>query len=72
MGFAIEDSGPTGTLRVFIDYDHSKSLIGRLLTPVFAPLYARWCVRRIAEDAQGHFGKEAQELQVRPVAGAVR
>jgi hypothetical protein len=72
MGFAIEDAGPNAKLRVFIDYDHSNSLIGRLLAPVFAPLYARWCVRRMAEDAQGHFAKEAQGLQVRPATGGAR
>jgi hypothetical protein len=72
MGFAIDDAGSNAKLRVFIDYDHPKSLIGRLLAPVFASLYARWCVRRIAEDAQEYFTKHAQELQVRPVAGAVR
>ena len=55
MGFEIEGEGETSRLRVFIDYDHAPSLIGRTLGALFAPIYARWCVRRMAGDAKHAF-----------------
>ena len=55
MGFEITPSGGHSDLRVFIEYDHPPSLIGRILGTAFAPLYARWCVKRMADDARLHF-----------------
>ena len=55
MGFEITPSGERSNLRVFIEYDHPPTLIGRILAVVFAPMYARWCVSRIANDAARRF-----------------
>lgn len=57
MGFEIAPSGgDRSRLRVFIEYDRPQSLAGRLLGPLFAPVYARWCVKRMVSDAAAHFG----------------
>lgn len=51
MGFDITPEDGACRLRVFIDYRLSGSLAGRLLGRVLASGYARWCIRRMAEDA---------------------
>ena len=51
MGFDITPNETGSKLRVFIDYVDAPSPLGRLLGVLFAPMYARWCLRRIAEDA---------------------
>jgi hypothetical protein len=57
MGFEITPLAPDRCrVRVFIEYRRPQSLAGRLLAPLFAPIYARWCVRRMAEDAKVRFG----------------
>ena len=55
MGFEIEPAGERSKLRVFIEYDDPVRPLERALGLVFAPLYARWCVTRMAEDAARHF-----------------
>ena len=55
MGFEITPSGERSNLRVYIRYDRPLSLTGRLLSPILAPIYARWCVTRMATDAARHF-----------------
>jgi hypothetical protein len=51
MGFAIATDGAGSRLRVFIDY--AIPLTGfRPLIAMLARTYARWCVRRIANDAR--------------------
>jgi hypothetical protein len=55
MGFEIAASGEHSRLRVFIDYDRPPSPVGRILGVAFAPIYARWCVTRMAEDAERRF-----------------
>lgn len=55
MGFEITPSGEISSLRVFIQYNRPPSTIGRLLCPLFAPIYARWCVTRMATDAKRNF-----------------
>lgn len=55
MGFKIEDGGGLSRLRVFIDYDLPLCFIGRMLSALFAPIYARWCVERMAKDAKRAF-----------------
>lgn len=64
MGFEISPSGAVSRLRVFIDYEPPPGVIGRVLGAMFAPLYARWCVSRMAKDAKRHFalGRGAQPL----------
>ena len=54
MGFEIEPSGGTCSLRVFIDYalpEGGWRWAGRLL----GGLYADWCTRRMAQDARARF-----------------
>lgn len=55
MGFEIEDAGAKSKLCVFIDYDHPQSVIGGVLGALFSPVYARWCVKRMADDARRRF-----------------
>jgi hypothetical protein len=57
MGFDVTPAGEGSSLRVFIDYDRTPSLTGRILSRAFGPIYARWCVKRMAEDAERHFPK---------------
>src|SRR5579859_6251113 len=57
MGFEITPTGEASALRVFIDYNLPERLGGRVLGGLLAPLYARWCVRRMAGDAKQHFGE---------------
>lgn len=55
MGFRVEASGIASLLTVFIDYDLPRGLLGRLLGRPLAPGYARWCCRRMVEDAARAF-----------------
>lgn len=56
MGFEISPTNGGGShLRVFIDYDHLTTLIGGILSTLFASIYADWCVRQMAKDAKRHF-----------------
>ena len=56
MGFEIDPVGTDASkLRVFIDYGSPPGLFGLLAGAVFGPLYARWCVRRMARDTRQHF-----------------
>lgn len=55
MGFEIAPTGERRRLRVFIAYNHPRSAIGRVLAVLFAGMYARWCVSRMANDALLHF-----------------
>lgn len=57
MGFEIEPRGNASALCVFIDYDDPTSWVGRILGALFAPLYARWYVERMAKDAQRYFAQ---------------
>jgi len=55
MGFEIVPSARGSRLCVFIDYEPPASIIGRLLGALFASYYARWCVTRMAKDAERSF-----------------
>lgn len=55
MGFDVTPADEGSRLRVFIDYDRAPSLAGRILGAAFGPIYARWCVKRMAVDAERHF-----------------
>jgi hypothetical protein len=57
MGFEITPGDVDVThLRVFIEYDLPASLFGCVAGRLFAPMYSRWCVGRMATDAARHFG----------------
>ena len=55
MGFEITPSGNQSNLSVNIRYERPLSLTGRLLSPILARMYARWCVTSMATDAAHHF-----------------
>jgi hypothetical protein len=55
MGFKIDANGEGSRLRVLIDYDLPRTVFGCLLGSLLAPIYARWCVERMAKDAQRTF-----------------
>lgn len=55
MGFDIEPDGPRSRLRVFIDYDPPARGIARWIARVLGGWYARWCTRRMTEDAARRF-----------------
>lgn len=57
MGFEIASlAAERCRLRVFIEYNRADTMLGRILGPLLAPLYARWCIKRMADDASAHFG----------------
>lgn len=56
MGFDLSPGGSGAALRVWIDYALPPAGVWRWVGTVLAPLYARWCVGRMANDAQRHFG----------------
>lgn len=58
MGFDIEPSGPRSRLRVFIDYDLPPRGVARWIGRVLGNWYARWCTRRMTEDAARRFTHE--------------
>ncbi len=55
MGFEIEPAGSRQRLRVYINYDHPASRVGRVLAWLFAGAYARWCVTRMTDEALRRF-----------------
>jgi hypothetical protein len=56
MGFDIENKDSGAGATVFIDYLPAQRGVARLLGVVLATPYARWCVRRMADDVREHFG----------------
>jgi hypothetical protein len=78
MGFEIEPEGDGSRLCVFIDYSHPSGPMGRILGFLFARIYARWCVTRMASDAARRFGSLDSSAAIsgarpywRPAFGAV-
>jgi hypothetical protein len=66
MGFDLDPDAAGSRLRVWIDYDLAETFAGRLFGPLLAPMYARWCVDRMAGDAVSHFS--APDPAPQPVA----
>lgn len=62
MGFEINPSGQASRLRVYIDYDYPGTFASKLLGPLFGPIYAHWCVDRMARDAARRFRCPAEEV----------
>lgn len=65
MGFEIRPSGNSSRLLVFIDYDFPSSAAGRIVGAMFGPIYARWCINRMAKDATNTFHTTSTERRVR-------
>jgi len=59
MGFEIAPDRDGSKLRVWIDYALPADLFGRAMGLLLAPLYARWCVGRMAKDAAQDFALPA-------------
>ena len=57
MGFEIATFGAASRLRVFIEYNYPRSIAGRMAALMLGGVYAKWCVRRMTEDAHAHFQK---------------
>ena len=55
MGYEIEPEGAASRLRVFIDYDLPARGLPRWLGKLLGRPYARWCARRMVNDAIAHF-----------------
>ncbi len=55
MGFTIKPNASGSELTVALDYRRPCSLLAGLLAWLAAPLYARWCVSRMANDARRKF-----------------
>ena len=57
MEFDLEPMAGGSKLRVAIDYALPDSGFGRVLGRLFAPAYARWCTKRMVDDAVGYFSQ---------------
>ena len=63
MGFDITPTGRNARLRVFIEYALPRGFT-RVLGLLLGPAYARWCVRRMVQDAVSRFS--AAEVTKQP------
>jgi hypothetical protein len=61
MGFELRAQGNQSELLVFIGYNRPTGIVGRILGRLFGQLYARWCTRKMVDDAIKHFGQNAVE-----------
>lgn len=52
MGFDLKPEGAGSRLVVWIDYHLPSGFFTRVLGRLLGPLYAHWCVRRMARDAR--------------------
>ena len=59
MGFELSPRDGHSVLRVFIDYSLPAQAPARWLGLLFAGFYARWCTRRMVDDAARHFASSA-------------
>jgi hypothetical protein len=59
MGFDIVARNRAAALEVFIDYTLPDDLPARWLARLLSRYYARWCTRRIVDDAATHFSRSA-------------
>jgi hypothetical protein len=53
LGFEIAPDDRGSRVRICIDYDLPRSLLGRSFGRAGAPLYARWCISRMIDEASG-------------------
>jgi hypothetical protein len=56
LGFEIAVQGARSALRVFIDYELPSGWPWRWLGRWLGAHHARWCVEKMARDAERHFG----------------
>jgi hypothetical protein len=55
MGFEVTPTGDSSLVRVFIDYSLPATAPGSWLGWWLGGVYARWCTKRMADDAATHF-----------------
>ena len=55
MGFELTPRGKDSLLRVFIQYALPPTAPARWLGRLFGGYYAKWCTRRMVDDAVNHF-----------------
>ncbi len=55
MGFELAPKGNSSEVRVFIDYSLPAKAPGSWLGRLLGGVYARWCTKKMAGDAAGHF-----------------
>ena len=55
MRFEVAPQHRYSELHVSIDYDLPRAGVGRFLGRLFGRAYAKWCTRRMAQDAQHMF-----------------
>lgn len=60
MGFESIAAQGGRQLKVFIEYDDPRSGMSRVLGKLLGAAYARWCVRRMVEDAIARFAGSRQ------------
>lgn len=59
MGFELSPRSRNSMLRVFIEYELPPGLATRWLGRLFGRSYAKWCTRRMVDDAVKHFASPA-------------
>jgi hypothetical protein len=67
MGFELTPEGDAARVRVFIDFSLPARAPGSWLGRLLGGVYARWCTRRMAEDAGRHF--EVAKERAAPTGG---
>ena len=60
MGYDIAPQGDGSQFRVFIDYALPEAIPARWFGRMIGGVYARWCTRRMVNDAVAHFVSEAK------------
>jgi hypothetical protein len=60
MGYEIAPQGGGSQFCVFIDYALPEVSPARLFGRMFGGIYARWCTRRMVNDAVAHFLSQAK------------
>ena len=65
LGFEVTSEGSGSVLRVFIDYGLPETGLGRWCGVLFGNYYAKWCTRRMLEDAVMHFASSPNAAAAR-------
>jgi hypothetical protein len=63
MGFQLTPEAGTSLVRVFIQYSLPATPPGSWLGRVLGGAYARWCTKRMANDAAKHFERAREQPQ---------
>jgi hypothetical protein len=72
MGFELLPRGSDSALRVFIEYALPAQAPARWLGRLFGGYYARWCTRRMVDDAVEYFASSASGAGSTPTSDAQR